>query len=1242
MPVQRSTATTAWPNYLGLTAALSLLGWLGNYTSLPLLFGIDFIFGSIASVLALALLGPAAAIAVAAIASSYTWLLWSHPYAIIIFTAEIAFLSLCYRYRPKMNLVFADVAYWFVIGIPLVLLFYQYFLKLGFDQSLFIGTKQAMNGIFNLLCANLLILFARSRGLALLENSNFCPITIRNLTFNLVLGIVLLVGALPVVINQHQTGKLLEREIGDELAIVGNLIAGDAQHAPTGEDIQARLANLPITGALFVEAMREDQYFSRGDVPPLAHFEAVALKHKQQLTLYKDTRQKSAIQRWNKGVYVYQTQAGGWKINVGKSASTLVTKLQSAKQDAFVLLNVLLALAILLSQILGRIVEAPLLQLRQLTHRIGAEDATLEAESTPSQIKEFKLLFEAFSDMASRLDQSVRKLQEANDTLELRVERRTRDIQRLSMVASTTTNGVTILDNQHNIVWSNRAFHKILLEDNQTVEGADFASLLRIRNTEAEAEFLQNVQHKRRFTQALEVLNAQHEKVWLAVEWITTNQQEHGHDGYIALITDITTERQAADELARYAARLEDINQEQDKARQSAENAARVKSEFLASMSHEIRTPLNGVVGMLGLLQRGEQSEQQAHYTQLALRSAESLLGIINEILDFSKIESGQLALEHLDFDLVKLLAEFAASSSLRAQEKGIAFYLDATALEYTLINSDPSRILQILNNLIGNAIKFTEQGHVQLDVRLVSNGTGKYQLECAVTDTGIGIEQSVLPNLFNAFTQADASTTRKYGGTGLGLAITKQLCELLGGSLTVTSKPGQGSCFTACIPIEMPDNNQRAADAWPELEGQRLVIVDSNAHQRALTERYLQHTGATIAAAEEFPESFSPEPQWLILCPESITALEAQHADGKLRQCRALVLCSHATRADLVSLGHWQNVLHLSTPLTGLSGKELTPENVSAHDKTDNLDKPYQYVGRLLLVEDNHVNQELARTLLEDMGYHVSMAGNGAEALDHLMETPRQDAFDLVLMDCQMPEMDGYTATRLIRNGKAGSLNADIPIIAMTANAMKGDREQCIAAGMNDYISKPLDFDVVEQVLSTWMANSQRYKRRMPELVKGNEIAQGEANLATGTQPLNDAAENRPVEKPDASSAKEDTVQGAPVWDKAEALKRVRQREDRLVSLVELFVRDMPARYEKMEAQMQDNNLESIQHLAHEIKGVAGNISTKSLYNTARNLETACKEQRDVKAHVDLLKTEMAAAQSTLETYLAEQRQQA
>lgn len=391
-------------------------------------------------------------------------------------------------------------------------------------------------------------------------------------------------------------------------------------------------------------------------------------------------------------------------------------------------------------------------------------------------------------------------------------------------------------------------------------------------------------------------------------------------------------------------------------AKEAAEASSRGKSEFLAAMSHEIRTPMNAVLGLLKLLQQSKLDSIQQNHVRLATSSATSLLGIINDILDFSKIEAGKMDLELLEFDVKAVLQEFVASQGHKAHEKGLELTLDTSNVTYPNIITDPGRLRQILTNLVGNALKFTQEGHIHITASLSPADTSHGQLCIDVSDTGIGIPAEKITTLFEAFTQADSSTTRKYGGTGLGLSIVKKLCELMGGSIVATSIPGEGSTFGIRLTVEL---------------GRDKLI--------------LQKT-------EEEPE------------------------------------------ADL-------------------------EQNIAWPSDT-----------RILLVEDNTTNQIVANGLLEILGLHADVAANGLEALEAIRISQDTLPYSIVLMDCQMPEMDGYDATRSIRSGKAGNENRHLPIIAMTANAMQGDREKCTDAGMDDYIAKPIDLTMLKSALIKWL----------------------------------------------------------------------------------------------------------------------------------------------------------------------------
>ena len=428
----------------------------------------------------------------------------------------------------------------------------------------------------------------------------------------------------------------------------------------------------------------------------------------------------------------------------------------------------------------------------------------------------------------------------------------------------------------------------------------------------------------------------------------------------IELISDDAT-GQLARSLESMSWRLVDLIQESEHLADQAQESSKAKSEFLASMSHEIRTPMNGVIGLLDILSASKLDAQQKHYLKLAQSSAKSLLSLINDILDFSKIESGKLALEKVDFNIVELANEFVDVMSHTAQEKGLSLFFEADGMEkHGWVNGDPTRLRQIFTNLVGNALKFTHEGQVDLLVGLAERD-GQTWLRVSVRDTGIGIPEDKLSSLFESFTQVDASTTRKYGGTGLGLTISNQLAALMGATgLQVESELGKGSCFWFEFPTTVPEY---PPETW----------MDENP-----------------------VEPYVKKPL-------------VQGSDG-VKQ-------------------------------------------------------------RVLLVEDNAVNQVVAQMLIEADGFEVEIANDGQEALAKLNAHPEQ--FVLVFMDCQMPVMDGYTSTRAIRGGEGGECYKSVPVIAMTANAMQGDREKCLEAGMDDYISKPIDAEVLSDKLSEWSSRS-------------------------------------------------------------------------------------------------------------------------------------------------------------------------
>jgi signal transduction histidine kinase/DNA-binding response OmpR family regulator len=533
-----------------------------------------------------------------------------------------------------------------------------------------------------------------------------------------------------------------------------------------------------------------------------------------------------------------------------------------------------------------------------------------------------------------------------------------------------------------------------------------------------------------------------------------------------------------ANEIGDLGATFDKMAHERRKHAAELEQASRAKGEFLANMSHEIRTPMNGVIGMLDLLHEEQLGADARSMLDTARSSADALLSLINDVLDFSKIDAGKLTLENIDVELRPLAEAVATLFTKHANSKGVelscAVHNDVPAV----IGGDPTRLRQIMVNLVGNAVKFTERGEILIGIQ-----TRGDKLQILVQDTGIGMSEETQQRLFEAFTQADASTTRKYGGTGLGLAITKKLVDAMGGTIKVKSQPGKGSAFSVFLPCEMRTREPRTSVASPR--GLRALIVDDNPTNRCILEHYLHPEGATyVTTASARAGLEAARTAATVGAPFDIVLLDYQMPEmdgvGFLRELRQDPLISHTRCVVLSSLGDrvaeaealgvsaW-----LTKPVRRAQLQSLMAEAaggpVASKDVARDKHNVAGHAGaRVLLVEDNRVNQEVALRTLRTFGIEAQVAADGAQAFARI----RESSFDLVLMDCQMPVMDGYEATRQIRAWESDAKNgrARLPIVAMTANALQGDREKCIDAGMDDYLPKPIKRDVLAGALSKWL----------------------------------------------------------------------------------------------------------------------------------------------------------------------------
>jgi signal transduction histidine kinase/DNA-binding response OmpR family regulator len=642
-------------------------------------------------------------------------------------------------------------------------------------------------------------------------------------------------------------------------------------------------------------------------------------------------------------------------------------------------------------------------------------------------------------------------------------------------------------------------------------------------------------------------------------------------------------------ELGKANDELAATNQALTQARDVAEAATRAKSEFLANMSHEIRTPMNAIIGMTDLAQRTELTAKQHGYLQKTRSAAESLLGLINDILDFSKIEAGKLEMERKEFLLNDILDKVATIVGVRAQERGLDLLINlAPDLPQYLIG-DPLRLQQVLINLCGNAVKFTPEGEIVVSVAPVDTADDHVTLRFSVRDTGIGMTREQTAQLFQPFTQVDSSHARKYGGTGLGLAISRQLVELMGGSIGVSSTPNRGSDFHFTARFELGHAAPRQQQA-PDLPRLRILVVDDSANAREAIANMLLHLGQehflACSAAEGLAEllrAAASRPYDLVLMDWKMPHTDGLEASRQIRRHPEL-----GARPKIVLVSAFgqemPESLRSHAPLDGFLSKPLTisslqdmlfdlfaaGEDSSARERQPSgLNERPDVLDlirgmRVLLVEDNAINQQVACELLGDVaGLRISVAGNGHHAIEQL----QTGDFDAVLMDIQMPEMDGYEATAHIRRQARWQ---NLPIIAMTAHAMVQDRERCLAAGMNDFVTKPFDFAELCATLARWAP------ARSP----------GDVPPATPPAP------------PLAALANPATL------DREQGLKNTLGKTSLYDKLLKMFVdtnRNIAAEISEAQA---GNDSDRIKRIAHTLRSNAATIGAMPLANAAAELE--------------------------------------
>ncbi len=882
-------------------------------------------------------------------------------------------------------------------------------------------------------------------------------------------------------------------------------------------------------------------------------------------------------------------QLNGEQIGTIYLKSDLDELYASATRFAEIVLIVMLAsfvTAYLLASRLQRVISEPILELARTASAVSLEkDYSLRAVTSSED--EIGDLADRFNDMLTQIQARDSALQTARLELEARVVLRTRELKNevderkqaqraleeqrsfLNSVIETSPFGIVTMDNDGIVQMCNPAVEKLFQYKRDEFLGNPISTMLappgqldiieanRLAAQHGDATHVTTRRKRRDGT----LLDVEVSAVPLVIEGSTT--------GVLVLYQDITERKRSEEALLQ--------------AKDAAEAASRAKSEFLANMSHEIRTPMNGIIGMTELTLDTDLNAEQREFLRMVRTSADSLLTVINDILDFSKIEAGKLEILREDFSFKESLGETLKALALRAHLKNLELAWRVGPGVPDFLKGDAGRLRQVLVNLVGNAVKFTEHGEVAVDVQKEGEDEGGVLLHFRVRDTGIGIPKDKQEMIFEVFTQADSTTTRKYGGTGLGLAITSRLVKLMGGKLWVESEPGMGSTFHFTGHFEFAELHHKPLEtADPAiLSGLRVLIVDDNQTNRAILLELLTAWGMQPSAAEGgrsgldalqraheqglpfrllISDMQMPEMDGCALCAEirknqyfgeiPIVLLSSSVGDGEATRCHKLAVASYLTKPVQPS--------ELRSAILAALSKPAQISDPPPARRTSSPDKSVRL--KVLVAEDNAINRKVVTKLMEKQGFTAIVTENGREALDALL----REQVDVVLMDIQMPIMDGFEAIRAIRTMERIS-GGHLPIVALTAHAMKGDRERCLAAGADDYVSKPI---------------------RIADL------------LAAIHRARMGAPSPNPVAPPHLA------VRAPGSFDLAGALERVEGDRDLLDEIARMFADECPNNLQEIRQAMAAGNVRLLERLAHTMKGAALNLGGAGVAEAALTLE--------------------------------------